>query len=133
MVLNKFWCSKIGNLICGTLLPYSLTSILSLLDHTVPNGPPTNVASRPVNSTSLNFTWGPPLLPNQNGIIIRYTIRFARVNAHEWMIYWSNISRITIGSLIPHTDYVVSVAAETNVGLGPYTANFTTMTPEDGM
>ena len=49
------------------------------------------------------------------------------------MIYWSNISRITIGSLIPHTDYVVSVAAETSVGLGPYTANFTTMTPEDGM
>ena len=115
--------------------PYKFVSICiySLLDHIVPDGPPTSIASSPVNSTSLNFTWGPPPLPNQNGIITGYTIRFARVNAHEWMIYQSNISRITIGSLIPHTDYVVSVAAETRVGLGPHAANFTIMTPEDGM
>ena len=92
----------------------------------------------PVNSTALSFTWGPPPAQNQRGIIIRYTIRLTRVTndtddtSDEVSVMFANITGIVIGSLRPHTAYKMSVAAETIVGLGPYSTDITNMTPEDG-
>lgn len=89
----------------------------------------------PVNSTSLSFTWDPPPPENQNGIITGYNIRLTAVlvdNSGEVSVHLSNIGERVIGSLHPHTAYNMSVAAENSVGFGPYTANITTMTPEDG-
>ena len=43
----------------------------------------------------------------------------------------SGDSSIIISSLIPSTNYSISVAAETNVGLGPYTDSIHSIT--DGM
>ena len=54
------------------------------------------------------------------------------VESRNASFFSSNTGIITIRSLHPFTAYVIAVAAQTSVGTGPYTSNYSTMTPEDG-
>ena len=44
----------------------------------------------------------------------------------------SNATSLSVGSLHPDYTYTYSVAAATSVGMGPYSAFFSTRLPEDG-
>ena len=100
----------------------------------MPTGQPTNVSATPVNSTSVTISWDPPLPAIQNGIIIAYAINLTTVGGSGNVSqYSSDSNNITVWLLHPFTTYIYTVAAQTSVGTGPFTNNFTVMTLEDGM
>jgi len=105
-----------------------------LLLSSVPTGPPVSIIGTPVNSTSVFISWDPPLLEFQNGVITGYSIILTTVmvDSRNASFFSSNMGIITIKSLHPFTAYVIAVAAQTSVGIGPYTSNYSIMTPEDG-
>lgn len=105
-----------------------------LLLSSVPTGPPVGVIATPVNSTSVFISWDPPQLEFQNGVITGYSIILTTVmvDSRSASFFSSNTGNITIRPLHPFTAHVIAVAAQNSVGTGPYTSNYSTMTPEDG-
>ena len=73
------------------------------------------------------------LPPNQqNGDIIRYVINVTHADTLENIQYYSTMTSITITGLDPYTTYVCVVAAETTIGVGPFSHLFFVQTKEAG-
>ena len=100
----------------------------------MPSGPPTDVKEGVVNSTSVQIQWYPPEEEEQNGKITFYTVVVTGIeNTH--LVQRDLISNSTLIDLLylrPFSEYNVSIAAHTAVGMGPFTATLTIFTPEDG-
>ena len=100
----------------------------------MPSGPPTDVKEDVVNSTSAQLLWYPPEEEEQNGKITFYTVVVTGIeNTH--LVQRNLISNSTLIDLLylrPFSEYNVSIAANTAVGMGPFTATLTIFTPEDG-
>ena len=64
------------------------------------------------------FTWSPPQLADQNGIIVDYQVT---CRLKDDVIYQATVSntRVIITKLKPFTNYSCSVSASTVVGSGP--------------
>ena len=89
-----------------------------------------------VNNTtpySISLKWTPPPPKQQNGAIIRYIVNVTNIDTLETIQYYSTVTSITIIGLDTYTTYVCIVAAETAVGVGPFTHSFfTVQTKETG-
>ena len=89
-----------------------------------------------VNNTtpySISLKWTPPPPKQQNGAIIRYIVNVTNIDTLETIKYYSTVTSITINGLDTYTMYVCIVAAETAVGVGPFThSSFTVQTKEAG-
>ena len=97
-----------------------------------PSGIPHNFSASVVTSHSLSLIWNPPLPENQNGVIIRYTVNITVLATIQMFQLFSDNNSITVSSLSPYTTYSFIVAAETAVGVGPFSGAYTVMTATDG-
>ena len=100
----------------------------------VPSGPPSEVKGHILNSTSVELLWQAPRESKQNGEIISYTVIISGNESGHLVLhkFTSNSSHIIFSQLRPFSEYNISVAADTAVGTGPFTAPSTFHTPEDG-
>ena len=79
------------------------------------------------------MTWQPPPPDYQNGILNSYAVSvFLEGNDTVVQQYTTLSLSVTLVGLHPFSTYMVSVAAETGVGRGPFSSSFTIRTPEDG-
>ena len=83
-------------------------------------------------SRSITFTWDPPPLDQQNGIIIEYFINITVANNGETFQEATTERSLSIYTLRPFTTYFCIIAASTSAGIGPYSTVFTLQTPQDG-
>ncbi|XP_078532009.1 receptor-type tyrosine-protein phosphatase delta isoform X9 [Lissotriton helveticus] len=89
----------------------------------VPSGFPLNIHSDSTASTSVQFTWQPPVLAERNGIITKYTLLYRDINTphHPTELLIAAIdTTVTLTGLKPDTTYDVKMRAHTSKGAGPY-------------
>ena len=98
----------------------------------VPSSSPTNLSSVVINPREVQLWWLPPPLPGQNGVIKLYTVVVTNGQSGEEQIYVTDVTALNLSSLSPYTVYEVQVAANTTIGMGPFTTLMTFLTPEDG-
>jgi receptor-type tyrosine-protein phosphatase Q len=95
----------------------------------VPNGEPQNFTASSTSPFMAELSWSPPLAEEQNGVIINYIINVTDTETGDEFQLSTSHNTLTIASnLKPYTTYTCVIAAETFVGLGPFTqhVSFTT-------
>ena len=99
-----------------------------------PSGFPANFTAISVTSRTISLAWEPPPLDKQNGVIIRYVINvtYTLHNTREMFQLFPTTNTTLVYSLIPYTAYTCVIAAETAVGVGPFSAAYMVMTSADG-
>ena len=97
-------------------------------------GTPTNFSVTYINSTALVLTWQPPPPEQRNGVITRYVINITGLSEarQEPYVLYTTKTNVVVGSLHPSYTYTCKVAAETNVGPGPFSITVAQL-PEDSM
>ena len=98
----------------------------------VPSGPVVNPSIGVVSSTSLLLRWEPPELEDQNGIITGYVINVTGLETGTTFELTSPGASLMVDGLRPFTTYICRIAAETSVGVGPYSTAVTAVTQQDG-
>lgn len=93
-----------------------------------------NSSGEVLSSSTLSITWQPPAPEGQNGIIISYTVLLNELPTNTTYTYQRDGSHteILITDLHPYYEYSCSVAAETSVGLGPFSVPFSLTTQQEG-
>lgn len=88
--------------------------------HAAPTGAPQNPATDLITSTTVEFSWEPPLPDTQNGVIDSYTVTVFEDTTNLVLQTHQNVTStsITLTGLHPAYSYTLSVAAYT-VELGP--------------
>ena len=86
----------------------------------------------PTSSRSASVTWGLPPADEVNGVIIRYVINVTVVGTGQTFQLTSTTTSLTVTTLTPYTTYICIIAAVTSAGIGPFSTQFTLITPEDG-
>ena len=85
--------------------------------HVVPDGPPMNPTVGELGPTSLELSWLPPDITEQNGILQDYVVSYnfkgsyIELNTSETSIILEDLEEFTI--------YVITVNASTRIGVGP--------------
>lgn len=103
--------------------------ILSL----VPTASPLLPGASALSSESIEITWQPPPLPDQNGVITGYVVNVTSLDsAVIQQISTTATNTLLVSGLSPFTVYSCIIAARTAVGLGPYTTVVTVQTLEAG-
>ena len=99
----------------------------------MPEAAPQEVIANAINSRTLVLSWDLPDSYDRNGIIINYTINITELETNlpfDYVI--GNTTSLTVPDVHPFYQYRYTVAAETVIGLGPYSAPRTFQMPEDG-
>ena len=81
----------------------------------VPSGPPQSLEATNVEQTTITISWRPPPPYEQNGVITRYQVTF------DSSVTQTTALSFTASSLVPNSEYVITVAAGNSVGFGPAT------------
>ncbi len=83
---------------------------------------------------TLLFSWKPPPYEHHNGVLLGYTANVVTVTTGATSQLYSAADEITISVSIfkPFTVYTCSVAAFTEVGIGPFGSERSVQTPEYG-
>ena len=113
----------------------------------VPSMEPQNVSIFAIVSQSFMLSWDPPLIGEQNGILIRYHVIVIETQIHytddgeeitgmrAYLNRTYNVSEgrtQLIDMLHPDYNYTVSIAAATEPGIGPFSNPITVRTDMDG-
>ena len=99
----------------------------------VPTAFPQAIQTMIVNSSAVLVTWQPPPPEHQNGIITAYVVSVSLAGKDTTPQYYTSSSlSLTLVELLPFSTYIIAVAAETDIGRGPFSSSFTVYTPEDG-
>ena len=109
-----------------------ITDLLQCCSHAVPETAPLQFTVQATDSQTLVLSWEPPLPEDRNGIITNYTVNITEMETGRQFQLVTDNTTITAFPLHPHYTYSCTVAAETSVGLGPYTALRAVQMPEDG-
>lgn len=96
-----------------------------------PGGPPQSVSAQPLNSTTLNLAWEPPLPQVQNGVIQQYIIKIIEVDTRMVTNLSTEATSVNVTSLHPYYTYSCAIAAETS-GVGPFSSPVVIQLPESG-
>ena len=83
-------------------------------------------------STSVLLSWSPPPAADQNGVITVYTVEVTNTMTSNKDVYVTSSTTYTVASLDPYTTYECSVAANTSIGMGPFSAKLAFQTVEAG-
>jgi len=97
---------------------------------TAPDAAPTNVSTSSTLRNQIDVSWNPPPEEFQNGVIILYLVRYADINATLvlTMQTTTTTSLSLTRAISAGTTYLVSVAAVTSVGGGPFSGNISQRT-----
>ena len=98
---------------------------------TAPTGAPSNFVVDGTTSNSVSLSWNPPPIDQQNGLICYYIIHCTPAGSGPMINMTSNITEITIQSLLPYSQYSCTVAAFT-IDIGPASIMLTFTLPEAG-
>ena len=99
--------------------------------HVVPGEPPQGLRVTKVSTDSVALVWTAPPLVSQNGAIIGYTVKVLKIGGTSMYVV-SKKAYTTVTSLEGDTTYNFMVAANTSVGVGPYTEHITAKTKNYG-
>ena len=99
----------------------------------MPNGPPASSTAVGLTATSIQITWQPPALPDQNGVITGYVIIVTSLETTISQQFATNSTSLTVPNLDAFSNYVCIVAATTAVGRGPFSAVINVQTLETGV
>lgn len=86
-----------------------------------------------VTSTTVHFSWQPPLREDQNGIITGYLLNVTSHETGESKHIFTESTAYILYSISPFTLYTAAIAAQTNAGRGPFSGMTFVQTLEDGM
>ena len=114
-----------GKLLCS----FNVVTFLSI----VPSQAPQSLSGVASSSTSITFSWSPPLPEYRNGLIISYYINITLFGMDTFVCYTTKHTTFAISGLNPYTSYSCILAAVTRIGHGPFTTLYTITTPEDGI
>ena len=90
------------------------------------------------SSRSIEVRWEEVIAIDQNGIITMYEVRYEPLETFDDSIRTMTVNvtapeqSVILGDLQEYVDYNISVRAYTSVGEGPYSAEITERTFEDG-
>ena len=98
----------------------------------VPSDYPQDFVGIASTSRSANFTWDPPPVDHQNGIISEYFINITDAVSGDTLHLSTSETSLSIDFLQPFTIYFCVISSATSVGVGPHSTVFTLETPEDG-
>ena len=98
---------------------------------TAPSSAPLNPTWQVTSSRTVNISWYPPPLEDQNGIIRYYSIRITEIDTGYIFEVESNFTWIFLDFLHPYYTYTIQFSAVT-VAQGPFGASIIFTTPEDG-
>ena len=71
-------------------------------------------------------------MPERNGIITGYTINITKLAGEDSVQTSTPFNNITLDGLRPFTTYLFIVAAQTSMGVGPFSTFVLVTTLEDG-
>ena len=114
-------------LLCNEITAFSLPFFF-----VAPSSPPLNFVASPSDSRSIVLRWDPPLPEDRNGPITNYLIAVSVIETQEVFEINTTMTMFRLLGLTPYTTYEFTIAASTEVGLGPYSAAVSVQTPEDG-
>ena len=92
---------------------------------TAPDAAPTNVSTSSTLLNQIDVSWSPPPEEFQNGVIIRYLVHYADIAAPSMVTVQTatTTSASLTMAISAGTTYLVSIAAVTSVGDGPFSSN----------
>ena len=117
---------------CGLHSRFAYLFVYLLVCTAAPSGFPHNFVASVVTTHSLSVVWNPPPPEDQNGVIIRYRVNITVLGTMEMYQLLSVNNSITVLLLRPYTTYTFAIAAETAVGVGPFSGAYTVNTATDG-
>ena len=100
-----------------------------------PSAPPQNINTVVISSTAISVSWYPPSILDQNGDIIGYQLIITNQNRTNSSAIVVNITNVTsyIATMLEEFEvYSFEIAAETAIGLGPFSDAVNNQTFEDG-
>lgn len=86
----------------------------------------------PNDPRSIVLRWNPPLPEDRNGPITNYLVSVTVVETGQMFEINTTATTYQLFQLTPYTTYTFTIAASTEVGLGPYSTLISVQTPEDG-
>ena len=86
----------------------------------------------PTDPRSIALRWDPPLPEDRNGPITGYLVNVTVVETGEMFEINTTLTTFGLFFLTPFTTYEFTIAASTEVGLGPFSEVVSVLTPEDG-
>ena len=98
----------------------------------MPSGPPQSVNQVSVTSTTIRLRWELPLPEDRNGEIVGYSVRITSLETSEMNVQFVLNKELELTGLRPFITYSLVVAAQTAVGIGPYSRIILVQTLEDG-
>ena len=98
----------------------------------VPADPPATPRVEALGPHSILVSWDPPPPLSQNGLIVFYTLILTHNTSGQEEMYNSTNTSLILSHLSPYTWYKCAVAANTAIGVGPFTGPITIQTPQDG-
>ena len=99
----------------------------------VPTNPPLNFFVQAPMSRLLHFTWQPVPLEYRNGIILGHVINVTSQYDTFTLLYSGPENTTHVAAMFkPYTVYEATIAAFTQVGVGPFSPMVSVMTPQDG-
>ena len=100
-----------------------------------PSAVPQNVTTVVINSTSISVSWYPPPFLDQNDDIIGYQLMITNQNRTNSKPMFVNVTNVTfyVATMLQEFEvYSIRIAAETGIGLGPFSKPVSDQTVEDG-
>ena len=97
-----------------------------------PSSEPRNFMVVNVTSTTIHFSWELPLSEDQNGVITGYTLNVTSLETGESKQIFTKSTVYALYSVSPYTLYTAAIAAQTNAGIGPFSAVTPVLTLEAG-
>ena len=108
---------------------------LFFLPYAVPDLPPINFTSFPLNTTAIEMKWLHVPQEEQNGIILGYNVQLYDVagnNIRNTTLDGANTTSVVLAGLEIWTNYSYRVSAFTVKGEGPWSAVAKSRTAEEG-
>ena len=103
--------------------------------HPAPGGAPQSVTAEAISPTVFTLRWQPPLMEDVNGVVTRYTVNVTELETGGGRVveqFFTTETNVTVESRHPFYRYRYLVAAETSVGLGPFSDPNVIHMPEAG-
>ncbi|XP_029107826.1 receptor-type tyrosine-protein phosphatase delta isoform X6 [Scleropages formosus] len=89
----------------------------------LPNGFPQGIRAESTTATTIQVSWGPPLLAERNGNIVKYGLQYKDINSPRSpseLFIAAPESTVTLDGLKADTTYDIKMCAFTSKGSGPY-------------
>ena len=98
----------------------------------MPNSSPENFTAVITSPYSAVLSWETLPIDQQNGIITGYLVNVTVLETNAKFQLHSHTNKLVVNALKPFRTYICMIAAQTSVGVGPYSSQYVLKTPQDG-